>query len=141
MKLVNFPFQLEGEGPGIIMEVTRPLLLRLFYQVKWPITPNKSAGSVEMNKSDFKMDLALFTDLLSFFLRNCIFTVHFMVSIVMFECCLSQGAITLGLKFLLIFFSACSKSFKYDSCLKSCFIGSNHLLIKVFFAQLGVEKR
>ena len=28
------------------MEVTRPLLLRLFYQVKWPITPNESAGSV-----------------------------------------------------------------------------------------------
>ena len=28
------------------MEVTRPLLLRLFYQVKWPITPNRSAGSV-----------------------------------------------------------------------------------------------
>ena len=28
------------------MEVTRPLLLRLFYLVKWPITPSKSAGSV-----------------------------------------------------------------------------------------------
>ena len=28
------------------MEVTRPLLLRLFYYVKWPITPNKSAGSI-----------------------------------------------------------------------------------------------
>ena len=28
------------------MEVTRPLLLRLFYDVKWPITPNKFAGSV-----------------------------------------------------------------------------------------------
>ena len=28
------------------MEVTRPLLLGLFYKVKWPITPNKSAGSV-----------------------------------------------------------------------------------------------
>ena len=29
------------------MEVTRPLLLRLFYYVKRPITPNKSAGSVD----------------------------------------------------------------------------------------------
>ena len=28
------------------MEVTRPLLLGPFYLVKWPITPNKSAGSV-----------------------------------------------------------------------------------------------
>ena len=34
--------ELEGQGQGIIMEVTRPLLLK----VKWPITPNKSAGSV-----------------------------------------------------------------------------------------------
>ena len=38
--------ELEGQGQGIIMEVTRPLLLGQFYQVKWPITPNKSAGSV-----------------------------------------------------------------------------------------------
>ena len=29
------------------MEVTLPLLLRLFYWVKWPITPNKSAGSID----------------------------------------------------------------------------------------------
>ena len=92
-----------------------------------------------MNKSDFKMDLALFTDLLSFFFSGTVYLGAFYG--VMFECCLSQGALTLGLKFLLIFFSACSKSFKYDSCLKSCFIGSNHLLIKVFFAQLGVEKK
>ena len=28
------------------MEVTRPLLLMLFYLVKWPITLKKSAGSV-----------------------------------------------------------------------------------------------
>ena len=38
--------ELEGQGWGIIMEVTRPLLLGQFQQVKWPITPNKSAGSV-----------------------------------------------------------------------------------------------
>jgi hypothetical protein len=41
--------ELEGQGWGIIMEVTGPLLLRLFYKVKWPITPNKSAGSVYIN--------------------------------------------------------------------------------------------
>ena len=35
--------ELEGQGRGIIMEVTHPLLLGPFY---WPITPNKSAGSV-----------------------------------------------------------------------------------------------
>ena len=38
--------ELEGQGRGIIMEVTRPLLLGQFYYGKWPITPNKSAGSV-----------------------------------------------------------------------------------------------
>ena len=40
--------ELEGQGQDIIMEVTRPLLLGQFYQVKWPITPNKSAGSVAL---------------------------------------------------------------------------------------------
>ena len=95
---------------------------------------------IEMNKSGFKMDLALFTDLLSFFAQEMYIYGAFYG--VMFECCLSQGALTLGLlKFLLIFFPACSKSFKYDSCLKSCFIGSNHLVIKVFFPQLGVKKK
>ena len=38
--------KLEEQGRSIIMEVTRPLLLGPFYLVKWPITPNKSAGSV-----------------------------------------------------------------------------------------------
>ena len=38
--------ELEGQGRGIIMEVTRPLLLRLFYKVKWPITPNIFTASV-----------------------------------------------------------------------------------------------
>ena len=38
--------ELEGQGQGIIMEVTRPLFLGQFHLVKWPITPNKSAGSV-----------------------------------------------------------------------------------------------
>ena len=38
--------ELEGQVQGIIMEVTHPLLLGQFHQVKWPITPNKSAGSV-----------------------------------------------------------------------------------------------
>ena len=34
--------ELEGQGQGI----TPPLLLGQFHQVKWPVTPNKSAGSV-----------------------------------------------------------------------------------------------
>ena len=38
--------ELGGKGQGIIMEVTRPLFLGQFHLVKWPITPNKSAGSV-----------------------------------------------------------------------------------------------
>ena len=38
--------ELEGQWQGIIMEVTRSVLLGQFYKVKWPITPNKSAGSV-----------------------------------------------------------------------------------------------
>ena len=56
-----------------------------------------------MNKRDFKMDLALSTDLLSFFAQEMYIYGAFYG--VMFECCLSQGALTLGiLKFLLIFF-------------------------------------
>ena len=39
------------------MNVTRPLLLRLFHQVKWPITPNKSAGSVRGQCKDKKAAL------------------------------------------------------------------------------------
>ena len=42
------------------MEVTRPLLLRLFYQVKWPITPNKSAGSVVAKIIPFLLQLLHF---------------------------------------------------------------------------------
>ena len=38
--------ELEGQGSGNIMEVTHPLLLGQFHKVKWPITPNKSAGSL-----------------------------------------------------------------------------------------------
>ena len=57
---------------------------------------------IEMNKSDFKMDLVLFTNLLSFFSQELYIYGAFYG--VMFECCLSQGALTLGLKFLLIFF-------------------------------------
>ena len=38
--------ELEVQGRGIIMEVTRPLLLGQFHYVKWPIIPNKSASSV-----------------------------------------------------------------------------------------------
>ena len=38
--------ELEGEGQGIIMEVTRPLLLGQFYLVKWPVNPNILAASV-----------------------------------------------------------------------------------------------
>ena len=59
--------------------------------------------SLEMNKSDFKMDLALFTDVLSFFFSQELYIYGAFYG-VMFECCLSQGALTLGLKFLLIFF-------------------------------------
>ena len=38
--------ELEGQGRGIIMEVTRPLLLGQFYLVKWPVNPNILAASV-----------------------------------------------------------------------------------------------
>ena len=48
LKKVFSNVELEGQRRGIIMEVTRPLLLRLIYQVKWPITPNKSTGSVNI---------------------------------------------------------------------------------------------
>ena len=41
LKKVLSYLELEGQGCVIIMEVTRPL-------VKWPITPNKSAGSVRL---------------------------------------------------------------------------------------------
>ena len=38
---------LEGQGRGIIMEVTRPLFLGPFYLVKWPVNPNILAASVD----------------------------------------------------------------------------------------------
>ena len=38
--------ELEGQGQGIIMEVTRPLLLGPFYLVKWSVNPNILAASV-----------------------------------------------------------------------------------------------
>ena len=38
--------ELEEEGQGIIMKVTRPLLLGQFYLVKWPVNPNILAASV-----------------------------------------------------------------------------------------------
>ena len=38
--------KLKGQGRGIIMEVTRPLLLGPFYLVKWPVNPNILAASV-----------------------------------------------------------------------------------------------
>ena len=38
--------ELEGQGQGIIMEVTHPLLLGPFYLVKWPVNPNILAASV-----------------------------------------------------------------------------------------------
>ena len=34
------------KGRGIIMEVTRPLLLGQFYLVKWPVNPNILAASI-----------------------------------------------------------------------------------------------
>ena len=37
--------KLEGQGRGIIMEVTRPFLLGPFYLVKWPVNPNILAAS------------------------------------------------------------------------------------------------
>ena len=37
---------MEGQGRGIIMEVTRPLFLGPFYLLKWPVNPNISAASV-----------------------------------------------------------------------------------------------
>ena len=36
----------EGQGCGIIMEVTRLLLLGPFFLVKWPVNPNILAASV-----------------------------------------------------------------------------------------------
>ena len=38
--------ELEGQGRGIIMEVTCPLLLGPFFLVKWPVNPNILAASV-----------------------------------------------------------------------------------------------
>ena len=38
--------ELEGQGRGIIMKVTRHLLLEPFYLVKWPVNPNILAASV-----------------------------------------------------------------------------------------------
>ena len=46
-KVISY-LELEEQGRGIIMEVTRPLLLEPFYLVKWPITPNKSTSSVAL---------------------------------------------------------------------------------------------
>ena len=46
LKKVLSYMELEGHGRGIITEVTRPLLLRLFYYVKWPKGPNISVPSV-----------------------------------------------------------------------------------------------
>ena len=40
--------ELEGQGQGIIMEVTRPLLLGLFYLGKWPVNPHILAPSVHI---------------------------------------------------------------------------------------------
>ena len=45
MKVISY-LELEGHGRGIIMEVTRPLLLGSFYLVKWPVNPNILAASV-----------------------------------------------------------------------------------------------
>ena len=38
--------ELEGQGLGIIMKVTRPLLLGPFY---WPVNPNILAASVALH--------------------------------------------------------------------------------------------
>ena len=40
--------ELEGQGRGIIMEVTRLLLMGPFYLVKWPVNPNILAASVSL---------------------------------------------------------------------------------------------
>ena len=63
-----------------------------------------------MNKSDFKMDLALFTHLLNFFSQELYIYGAFYG--VMFECCLSQGALNLGLRFLLVPLIYISETFK-----------------------------
>ena len=48
--------ELEGQGRGIITEVTSPLLLGPFYLVKWPVNPNILAASVGLVISiKFKM--------------------------------------------------------------------------------------
>ena len=47
-KNVLSDLELEGQGHGIIMEVTRPLLLGPFYLVKWPVNPNILAASVSV---------------------------------------------------------------------------------------------
>ena len=46
LKKVLSYLELEGQGRGIIMEVTRPLLLGPFYLVKWSVNPNILAASV-----------------------------------------------------------------------------------------------
>ena len=46
LKKVLSYLELEGQGRGIIMEVTHPLLLGSFYLVKWPVNPNILAASV-----------------------------------------------------------------------------------------------
>ena len=56
-KLLSY-LELEGQGCGIIMKVTRPLLLGPFYLVKWLVNPNILAASVP----------ALFDNILDHFL-------------------------------------------------------------------------
>ena len=46
LKKVLSYLELEGQGWGIIIEVTCPLLLGPFYLVKWPVNPNILAASV-----------------------------------------------------------------------------------------------
>ena len=45
MKVLSY-LELKGQGRGIIMGVTRPLLLVPFYYVSSYVTPNISANSV-----------------------------------------------------------------------------------------------
>ena len=45
LKKVLSDLELEQQGRGIIMEVTRPILLGSFYLVKWPVNPNILAAS------------------------------------------------------------------------------------------------
>ena len=61
-KVISY-LELEGQGRGIIMEVTRPLPLGPFYLVKWPINPNILATGVPKDQVNLLPEAAVFASL------------------------------------------------------------------------------